>query len=106
MNKVRRVLAKTQRQTLENGGRCSSAAQLRRTKMDTIELLLFVAVLMLFFVVSLAALSAFSRMLAQKAKTDETRRSWEGGCLILLACLLMLLILIWRASGAEWHWAS
>jgi protein-S-isoprenylcysteine O-methyltransferase Ste14 len=97
MNKVRGALTEAQRQTLENGGRCSPAAQLRRTKMDRIEPLLFVAALMLFFVVSLAALSAFSKMLAQKAKTDGARRSWEGGCLILLACLLMLLILIWRA---------
>ncbi len=66
--------------------------------MDTIEPLLFLAALMLFFVVSLTALSAFSRMLAQRAKTEEVRRSWEGGCLVLLACLLMLLILIWRTS--------
>jgi uncharacterized membrane protein (DUF485 family) len=65
--------------------------------MDAIEPLLFLAALMLFFVVSLTVLSAFSRMLAQKAQTEEVRRSWEGGCLVLLACLLMLLILIWRA---------
>lgn len=66
--------------------------------MDILESLLFLAALMLLFVVSLGALSAFSKILAQNPEAEEARRSQEGGCLILMIFLLILAVLIWRSS--------
>ncbi len=66
--------------------------------METLKAMAFLSTLLLFFVVSLSVLSAFSKMLAQNPKTEEARRSWEGSRLILLIFLLMLGILVWRAS--------
>jgi NADH:ubiquinone oxidoreductase subunit 6 (subunit J) len=66
--------------------------------MDTLEAIAFLGTLLLFLVVSLSVLSAFSEMLVENAKTEETRRSWEGGFLISLVFLLTLVILVWRAS--------
>jgi cadmium resistance protein CadD (predicted permease) len=66
--------------------------------METLKTMAFLSTLLLFFVVSLSVLSAFSKRLAQNPKTEEARRSWEGSRLILLVFLLMLGILVWRAS--------
>jgi NADH:ubiquinone oxidoreductase subunit 6 (subunit J) len=66
--------------------------------MNIAETMAFLGALMLFFVVSLSVLPAFSKMMARNAKTEEARRSWEGGCLIWLVFLLMLAIVVWRAS--------
>lgn len=66
--------------------------------MDTLKAIAFLGTLLLFFVVSLSVLSAFSKMLAQNAKTEEAPRSWEGGYLTLLVFLSTLAILVWRAS--------
>jgi NADH:ubiquinone oxidoreductase subunit 6 (subunit J) len=65
--------------------------------MDILEILVFLGALMLFFVVSLSILSAFSKVLAQNAAVSEkTRRSREGGCLMFLTFVSMLAILVWR----------
>jgi NADH:ubiquinone oxidoreductase subunit 6 (subunit J) len=64
--------------------------------MNTIEATAILGAIMLVFVVSLSALSAYSKMPEQNGRTEETRRSWEGSWLILLAFLLILLILVWR----------
>jgi len=66
--------------------------------MDTIQYVLFLAALMLLFVISLSALSAFSKMMTQSQKTEESYRSWEGGFLILLVFLQMLAIMVWRST--------
>ena len=66
--------------------------------MDTLKAIAFLGTLLLFFVVSLSVLSAFSKMLAQNAKTEEARRSCEGSWLIVLVFLSTLVILVWRAS--------
>ena len=54
--------------------------------------------LVLFFGLCLSALSAHSKFLARNGASDGARRSWESKWLILLNFVLMLLILIWRAS--------
>jgi hypothetical protein len=66
--------------------------------MDTIEAMAFLGALMLFLVVTFSALSAFSKMLAQKVITEESRRRWEGGCLMLLDFLMILAVLVWRVT--------
>ena len=66
--------------------------------MDTLEAIAFLGTLLLFFVVSLSGLSAFSKTPGQNAKTEEARRSCEGSRLIVLVFLSTLVILVWRAS--------
>jgi hypothetical protein len=64
--------------------------------MNTIEATAILGALILVLVVSLSALSAYSKVPGQNGMTEEARRSWEGSYLILLNFLLILLILVWR----------
>ena len=64
--------------------------------MKTIEATVFLGASALSFVVFVSVLSSYSKMPAQNGRTEETRHPWEGGWLILLDFLLILLILIWR----------
>jgi hypothetical protein len=49
-----------------------------RGKMDTIEAVAMLGLLILFFIVRMCALSAFSKMQAQNATPEKARRFWEG----------------------------
>ena len=66
--------------------------------MHTLEAIAFVAALMLFFVVYLSTLAAFSRAPGQIRNREEMRRNWEGDHLIFLVFLATLAVLVWRAS--------
>ena len=65
--------------------------------MDLIEAIAILGAPLLFFVINLAALSAFARVPAQTAARERTRRAVEGGWLVLLNFLSILAILVWRA---------
>lgn len=64
--------------------------------MDTLEAIAFLGTLLLFCVVYLSGLSAFSQTPVQNARTEEARRLCEGSWLIVLAFLSTLVILVWR----------
>lgn len=64
--------------------------------MNTIKAAPFFGALVVFFVVSTSALSAYSKVLGRNGASEETRRSREGSWLIMLDFLLILLILVWR----------
>jgi hypothetical protein len=66
--------------------------------MHLIEITAFMAALLLFFVISLSLLSAFSKVLAKQGMALEARRAWEGRLLIGLVFLSTLVILGWRVS--------
>jgi hypothetical protein len=66
--------------------------------MQPLETMAFMGAMLLFFVVSLSALSAFSRMLAKMGQSAQARRSREGGCLLWLAFVWTLVLLVWRMS--------
>jgi hypothetical protein len=65
--------------------------------MKTVEAVAFLGGLMLFFVVFLSALSAYSKASACNPKTIEVRRLREGSWLICLDFMLILAILAWRS---------
>jgi hypothetical protein len=67
-------------------------------KMHPMETMAFMGAMLLLFIVSLSALSAFSRVLAQTGKSAQARRSWEGGCLLWLVFVWTLVLLVWRMS--------
>ena len=64
--------------------------------MDALEAIAFLGTLLLFCVVYLSGLSAFSKTPVQNAKTEEARRLYEGNWLIVLVFLSTLVILVWR----------
>jgi len=64
---------------------------------DILQATAILSALMLFFVLALALLSAYSQALPGNPTTEESRRSREGLWLILLAFLFILAILVWRS---------
>lgn len=64
----------------------------------TLEAIALFGGLLLVFVLCLSLLPTLSGVLVKNPESEEARRSWEGGCLLLLAFVMMLLILIWRAA--------
>jgi ABC-type Fe3+ transport system permease subunit len=64
---------------------------------DILQAIANLSAIMLFFVVALCLLSAYSQALPGDATTEESRRSREGLWLILLAFLFILAILVWRS---------
>ncbi len=68
------------------------------TQAGRLEATVFLGGLVLFFVLCLSTLSAFSKMPAPSPSIMESRELWETGCLITMAFLLILALLLWRWS--------
>ena len=66
--------------------------------MDMIKATAVLGALILIFVLGLFALSASSKPMEEKGLPRETDRQWHAGWLIWFNFLLILLLLIWRAS--------
>jgi hypothetical protein len=70
----------------------------REVNVDTLSSLLFLSALVLVLVLFLAVLPLFSKMLASRTGRAGAHPVSEGGCLMVVAFGLILIILLWRAA--------